>query len=55
MQERELPPQIEVNMSEFKCEICEKVFKKKPNLQKHYNYVHKNSEKLHECNVCTKS
>ena len=45
----------EVKMSEFACEICEKKFNNKSNLQGHYNTVHNYSGKLHNCNMCTKS
>ena len=42
-------------MKEFKCEICEKVYKTKKYLGNHYNYHHNNSGNVHNCNVCTKS
>ena len=42
-------------MTEFQCEICEKVFNTKVKLRGHYNYNHKNCDKVFNCNVCTKS
>ena len=42
-------------MKEFKCEICEKLFKTKVSLRNHFNYIHNISGKAHKCNVCTTS
>ena len=42
-------------MSEFECDICEKVFKTKTILLKHYNHIHNNSGKIYQCTVCAKN
>ena len=37
----------------YKCESCEKEFKKNDSLKKHFNFVH-NLVKEHQCNICQK-
>ena len=39
---------------EFKCDICDQVFKTKSNLKRHYNQQHNNYEKVYNCIICTK-
>ena len=43
----------EVNKILFKCDICDKEFKKINVLRHHYNIVHKLMEE-HQCNICQK-
>ncbi len=37
----------------YKCEICDKEFKKNDGLKSHFNYVHNFVKGLH-CNICQK-
>ena len=46
---------LTVKMKEFKCKICEKAFKSKYCLRKHFNHTHNNTGKDFNCNICTKS
>ena len=39
------------NQISFKCEICDKEFKNNKCLKNHFNIIHKNSEKKHQCNI----
>ena len=42
-------------MKEFECDICETVFDNSDKLQRHYDRIHNNTDKLFYCNICTKS
>ena len=42
------------NPNPFKCEICEKYFKKSNGLKYHFKVVH-NLERQHHCNICQKA
>ena len=39
------------NEHDYKCEICDKEFKKNDGLKKHVKVVH-NFVKEHQCNIC---
>ena len=41
------------NLNPFKCEICEKEFKKSKGLKYHFNISH-NLKQQHQCNICQK-
>ena len=45
---------IRKNQIAVKCEICDKQFKNVYNLNNHFNVVHNNLEKEHQCNICQK-